>query len=284
MQPIAPNSATSMPQHRSPPLESLTADLELPAAKAGAKRPGSARPARALQRWSCPWQRSDQARVTWAKWSRRLGPVAVLALAAGAWLIWGPMFKPDYTKDNLNRVFKYTLLTDEFNKLPIEERLKLLGQLVARLKGMSAGDSALMAAFAAGVGGAAREQLEENASKLAIDLWDKYALNYKDVAAEDRDAWLDGTFIEFTKTMELLTGQPRDVSDQERLAEGKRQAERDMERMRERPPSARQMGNMLNFMRNTVGEHAAPQQRARGQTMLIDMTRRLRGGSAAGPR
>jgi hypothetical protein len=262
-----------------PQFESLLTGLETPAAAA-------ARPARPRISWAQRrerWFTSDPARAWWRRWSIRVGPPLIVALGISAFLIWGPMMRPDYTKDNLKRVFKYTLLTDEFNRLPVEERMKLLGQLVERLRGMSAGDSAMMAAFAAGIAGSARAQLEENASRLAVDLWDKYALNYKDVPADNRDAWLDQTFVEFTKMMETLAGQTRTISDEQRLEEGRRQAQRDMERMRERPPSARQMGNMMHFMRYTVGEHAAPQQRARGQTMLIDMTRRLR-GQAAGPR
>lgn len=207
------------------------------------------------------------------------GPIALVALAIAAWLVFRPIPQPDYDKDSLKKVFNYTLLTDEFNKLPVEKRMELIGQLVNRLKNMSSGDSALMAAFAAGVAGAAREQIEENGSRLAIDLWDKYAALYKDVKPEDRAAFLDKTYIEFVRTMEAIGGAPSKKSDSELIGDVQKQAKRGQERMRsgeERPP-AQAMGRMFNFMRSNVGSHATPAQRSRGQLLMRDMVRHFRG-------
>src|SRR6185295_11868575 len=47
-----------------------------------------------------------------------VGGVWVVALSVAAYFLFRPMPKPDYDKDKINTVFKYTLLTDEFNKLP----------------------------------------------------------------------------------------------------------------------------------------------------------------------
>jgi hypothetical protein len=210
-------------------------------------------------------------------------PVLIVLILLGVYVL-GPMWRPDYKKGNLKRVFSYTLLTDQFNRLPVEERLRLLGQLVERLKGISAGDSALMAAFAAGIAGSAREQLEKNASRLAIDVWDKYAIDYKDVEATDRDAFLDRAFVEFTKLMEAVGGRVREISDAERLAEGRRQARADVEMMKERGVRAEGVVNMLNFLQENVVVHASPQEQNRGLLMMRDMTLRLRGASVNGPR
>lgn len=226
---------------------------------------------------------SEEKRRRLRRWALIGGPPALLGAALGAWLLFGPTPQPDYRRDSLRKVFDYTLLTEEFNRLPVEKRLELIGLLVGRLKNMSAGDSALMAAFAAGIAGAAREQLERNASTLAIDVWDMYAREYAQVPEADREAFLDQTFIEFTKMMETVAGETRDVSDAERLAEGHRQAKRDQEMMsRGRGPSGRMMGRLFGYMRDNVGSHASPAQRTRGMLMMRDMVRRLRGEDGPG--
>jgi hypothetical protein len=205
---------------------------------------------------------------------------AVLAVGAGvgAYFAFRETPQPDYLKDPLDDVFNYTLLTDEFNRLPVEKRLELIGQLVTRLKGMGGGDSMLLAGFASGIAGSARKQIEENASKLAIDLWDKYAKDYSKVPDVDRGDFLDKTFIDFVKTMETVSGNPSDKPDEERLAEVRRQAQRDRERMKDssRQPRAEDMGRMFRFMDQNVGSHATAEQRNRGMMMMRDMMRHFR--------
>lgn len=226
-------------------------------------------------------ERFDRAVV----WSRRrprtagaIGVAAALMVASGLWLALRPVPKPDYSKDRIDAIFRYTLLTDEFNRLPIEERVELVGMLVGRVKSMGAGDSTLLAAFAAGIAGAAREQLEENASRLAIDLWDKYASEYEKLPADQREGFLDMAFVEFSKTMEALGGEVRDVSDAERLAEARREAAQGAER----GMPGRFVGRMFGIMNSNIGGHASPLERARGAQMMRDMTRRLRGQPISG--
>lgn len=213
---------------------------------------------------------------------RVLGVLAACVVAGGgigAYLALRPTPQPDYTLDDLDDVFSFTLLSDEFNELPIEERVKLMGQLIQRLKTMSASDSMLLGAFASGISGQARQQLERNASKLAIDVWDKYAKDYATVPDEARGEYLDKTYVEFTKMMEAVTGTPRDISDEDRLKEGKRQADRDRKRMAEsnRQASGEELGRFFGFLTGNVGGNASAQQRVRGQQMMRDMVRRFRG-------
>ncbi len=221
-----------------------------------------------------PPRRKRAVRAFWAA-----GSVAAIGLGLGAYLLLRPVPQPNYLDDDLDDVLGYTLLTDEFNKLPIDQRLKLIGDLVGRLKNMSAGDSVLMASFASGLAGAARDQLMANGSRLAVDTWDKFAADYDQVEEEKRGEFVDQSFVEFTKMMEAVGGKPRDISDEERLAEGKRQAQRDMKNMSdpERRPPSEALGRMFTFMNQDVGQHANPQQRVRGQQLMRDMTRRLRG-------
>lgn len=217
-----------------------------------------------------------------AKFLKRVrigGPATLIVVGLGLYFILRPVPQPNYKKARLDKIFNYTLLTDEFNRQPVEKRLELIGQLVSRLKSMSAGDSALMAAFAAGIAGSARHQIEENASRLAIDVWDKYAREYAKVKPEDKGAYLDQTLIEFTKMMEAIGGEPRNISDADRLAEAQRQAKRDEERLRsgkDAPPTP-VLGRMFTYMRENVGSHASIAQKTRGQQMLGDMVKRLRG-------
>jgi hypothetical protein len=207
------------------------------------------------------------------------GPPAFAAVAFGGWLIFRPVPQPDYAKARLDKIFNYTLLTDEFNNLSIEKRMALIGQLVERLKSMSAGDSVLMASFAAGIAGAARQQIEENASKLAIDLWDKHARDYQHVPAAERGAFLDNAFLQFVRTMETVSGEKTDKPDAELLADVRKQAERDKKNISDprNAPPPQMLGRTFTFLRYNVGGHASAAQKTRGQLMLRDMTRHFRG-------
>lgn len=211
--------------------------------------------------------------------ARIVGAVVLVGAGVGAFFAFRPVPQPDYLSDDLDSILGYTLLTDEFNRLPVGERLKLIGQLIQRFKNLDSGDSVLLAGFASGIAGSAREQLMENASRLAVDSWDQYAKDYGKVDAAKEEEFLDDAFVEFTKMMEGVGGRVRDVSDAERLAEGRRQAQRDIENMRDpkRAPSNEQLGRVFRMMNEDVGKHATPQQRFRGAQMMRDMTRRLRG-------
>jgi hypothetical protein len=229
------------------------------------------------------WQRQTADDATRRRTLRRLwvgGVLAVLLLGGAGWWAFGPRFQPDYETAAMDDLMDYTLLSKEFNDLPIEERMKLLGQLVSRMKGMSADDSILLAAFASGIGGKVRKQLEENASRIAIDMWDKYASQYDSVKPEDREKFLEDTFVEFTRTIEALSGEEISATPEERIAGMKRQAQRDMDWLKknpERAPSGQLMGTAFAVMNNNVGGHAKPEQKARGQQMMRDMMRHFRG-------
>jgi hypothetical protein len=211
--------------------------------------------------------------------SRLAAAAAVIALAVSAWLIFRPVPKPDYDTAPIDEIFNYTLLTDEFNKLPIEERVRLVGQIVTRIKNMSGSDSALLAAFAAGIMGQAREQIQENVSHMAVDLWDKYALDYAKVPDDQRGPYLENIALEFVKTMETIAGETSRQSDQERLDEFRDQARREREAVKEgrRPVSGRQMSRLFDFANNDMGRTASPAQRQRGAQLLRDVTRHFRG-------
>ena len=82
--------------------------------------------------------------------------------------------------------------------------------------------------------------------------------------------------------MEAMGGEVRDKPDHERIADMKRQARRDQEAFRSgRGPPATAMGRMFDIVNNDIGGHANPQERLRGQQMLRDTIRFLRGQDIA---
>ncbi len=217
----------------------------------------------------------------WRRWSRKGWPFAaaflVIAGVAG-YFIFRPMPVPDYENGRIDTLMNFTLLQDEFNQLPLERRLELVGMLVQRMESMSSSDSLMLAAFAGSIRGKAREQLEENASRLAIELWDSMAVEYQNVPPEGRDEYLAEAFVKFETTMEMMGGDVRDRTPEERLERARRQAQRDEEAIKEGDgPPSRIVGRIFEVMSNNVGQHASPLERRRGELLMRDMTRFLRG-------
>ncbi|GJQ30037.1 MAG: hypothetical protein HBSAPP03_19210 [Phycisphaerae bacterium] len=231
-----------------------------------------------LARWWSDHTRSDEERRKTLTILSASSGAAALAIGLGLYFWLRPIPQPDYDTAGMDEVFNYTLLTDEFNALPVEERMKLIGQLVNRLKNMDAGDSVLMASFAAGIAGAARDQIQQNGARLAIDMWDKYAKDYDKVKPEERSDFLEQVFVDMTKTVEALGGEPREVSDADRINEVRQQANRDRAALREGrvqpPPEA--IGRVAAFMNNAISTNQNAAQRARGAQMMRDMVRHFR--------
>lgn len=263
--------------------------IDAAAAGGGGKAPGRGVLGTAEERL-----RAAMGRLRWAedrKTLLRVGIVAlvVLSVGAGAWGVveFWPRRTPDYLADPMDDILDYTLLTEDFNKLPLEERLKHIKELVQRLKTMSSQDSVLMAAFAANLRDAARKQLEENAKRLAVDMLDDYAKGYKDVPGEDRGSYLDQKALEFTHMMEDLAGESSGLAqdDNERLAQLKRQAKRDEEMLRRGDTRMRadRVAGFLKFMHQDSDKLATPVQQARMVKFTRDMVRHLRGEDVNSP-
>ena len=240
------------------------------------KRPKSNGSRDALNHWGetivyAPWRTPDR---RWISGSI----LATVMVIAGVWafMTLRPMPKPDAANDGMDRIFGYALLRKEFNDLPIEERLELVGQIVQRVKSMDQSDSLMLASFAAGIQGAARDQLLENTSKLMMDTADMMATDYTQVAHEDREEFLDDAFIRLTEIAAALGGEEIDEPREERLEEARSQAKRDQEQMEGRPMSMRQAGRAFKFMDGDMGQHSSPQQRGRITVFMRDMVRNLR--------
>ena len=196
---------------------------------------------------------------------------------SGLYLWLRPVPVPDYANAPLSKVLDFTFLTNEFNNLPVEKRIELIGALVKRVKGMDGRESVLMAAFAAGIGGKAREQLEENASRLMLDMMDSFAAGYKGVPEGEQEEFIEGKVVEMVRLMSQVAGEESDQTDEEILSDARRQAERDQKFMQSGNMTGNMAGRMFSTINNGIGKHSSPHQKARVGLFLRDMTRHLRG-------
>ncbi|MEM1184018.1 MAG: hypothetical protein AAGI53_03345 [Planctomycetota bacterium] len=208
-----------------------------------------------------------------------VGLLALAGAGVGAWLAVRTQPPPDYATAPIDTIFEYTLLTDDFNKLSVEERLALIAELVKRMEALGGGDSVLLALFASMIVGEARAQLEENVSRLAVDLFDSYAVDYDPNAPiADRRAYLEETFLKFTGSMAAVAGEDINRSDEERLERARRSAQRDMERVTSGRVDAGETLRAFDLLNNGMGRFASGHQKIRIATMSRDMVEMLRTG------
>lgn len=219
-----------------------------------------------------PW-RTPEAR----KRSIPILAIGVLAGGALAYFALRPTPMPDFDKSPLDNVLGYALLTEDFNQLPIEQRLELVGIIVRRMSDLDASSSPMIAAFAAGVAGEARQQLERNAQKLMIDTADLLARNYVDAPPEKRQQAIEDAIVQLHEVGAMISGQPSDDTPEEIIDDARRNAQRDEQRMRENPTSVRQADRMFRYASVDMGSNATPQQKGRIGRLMRDMTRYLRG-------
>jgi len=205
--------------------------------------------------------------------------VVVLGAIVGGYLALRERPQPDVFVDPFDDVLDYTLLSEEFNKLSTQKRLEIITDLVKRFRSMDGSESVLVAAFAAGIQGEARKQLERNMSRLVLDVVDEGAAAYDKASPEDKPRVLDESYVRLVRTIEALDGDPTKKTDDEILADGEKEAERGAEwaRNADRDRLGRQTGRMLLSVNDTIGQQASPQQRGRMTVMMRDMTRRFRG-------
>lgn len=257
--------------------EATLAAAARPAARAAANRePASVTLARLLKR-----ARHDED----MKWLRRVALAALCAalLVGGAFgvLALVPRPIPNYAQDPMDQIMEFTLLSDDFNRLPVEKRLELIKDLVARLKTMSGDDSSALAMFAASIEREMRRQMEENVKRLAVDVVDMFARDYESVPPEDAARFMNDRIVEFTRMMEDISGERSGLPEEPeaRIAALRRQAQRDRDFARENAPTqmdARRVGDFIGFLRRDAEQVAGPEQRSRVTRFMRDMTRHLR--------
>lgn len=207
------------------------------------------------------------------------GTLALVAVGLGLYLALRPYPQPDYEDDPLDEIFDYTLFRNEFNNLPVEERVRLVGSLIGRVEKMGGSDGTLLAAFASGIAGSAREQLEENAAQMMLDFMDHFAKDYQPPAdPKAQEDLIRDKIVAMTRLAEEFDGRPTNKSDEQILEEAFEQARRDQQAMRDpaRGPSLGGVTRMADMMENRIGARGTPHQKARITRLMRDMTRYLR--------
>ncbi len=234
-------------------------------------------PVRRARRWSlgsalkAPW-RTPKARAF-------SGVVCALLVAGGgtaAYLALRPTPKPDYELDSLDLVFDFTLLEEEFNRLPVEERIALLSQLWERMQSMDTSQSVLLASFAGSITGQLREQLERNVSRLMIDVTDKYAMEYQDVPSAQREEWLGDAFVRMVRLSEPFDPGLANRTDEEILNRARRDAQRDKNALKNGDISAENMGGIMSFAYRQGRNNGSLREQQRLAVFVRDLTRELR--------
>lgn len=226
------------------------------------------------------WANATPARAHRVRLAGRVGLAAVVVGAlVGGYLAIRERPQPDVFVDPFDDVLDYTLLSEEFNRLSTQKRLEIITDLVKRFRSMDGSESVLVAAFAAGIQGEARKQLERNMSRLVLDVVDEGASAYDKASPEDKERVLDESYVRLVRTVEALDGEPTSKTDEEILEDGTKEAERGAEwaRNTDRDRLGRQTGRMLLSVNDTIGQQASPQQRGRMTVLMRDMTRRFRG-------
>ncbi len=221
-----------------------------------------------------------------SRWGRR-SVVGVLLLALGVggyatYLAVRPTPQPDILDDALDNVLDFTLLEDDFNDLPLETRIKIMTDLINRLKNMDGSSALLVAAFAEGVAGEAREQLERNLTRLAVDAGDQLASEYDDVAPEERDDFLDQAYVRLARLTQPLDSSLASKTDEQLLERARRDAQEGREFLRSGQLPAEAAAGVMVMGYNQMNDHASPKEQQRLTVFFRDMTRRFRYGSAGG--
>jgi len=198
--------------------------------------------------------------------NRRVRVAAALStLAIAVALAWGLVphvhRKPPSIFDTpVDGVLSY-LGTDDFNKLPLQERLDFLKQVMQRFGSMSQSDSALASAFFAGLTGPANEKLVDNARILGKDILVQGATEYLSLTDDkSREEYIDKWLVKWVRFAEEATGRHSSQSDQQVLDRMSDQARRDLKRGIDIDAALAQQ--MVDFWARDVASVTGPKEQA----------------------
>jgi hypothetical protein len=170
--------------------------------------------------------------------------------------------------------------SDDFNALSVDERMELIAQFIQRFQGLTQSESAVLSSFFAGLTGKSREQLRDNVRILARDIMKEGAAEYFTIPPDERAAFLDQWLIKWVKFGERIDdGEERAVSDETRLAEMRRDAERDEARQQqdlgERQFVERDAVRFLDMWRREVEGVATPREQGQIMRFMTDLRQHL---------
>ncbi len=214
------------------------------------------------------------------QWLRIGATLAVLALVVfGAWwwfsIRWRP--PPSIFDTPVDDVLGY-LAMDDFNELPLDERMRFLLELSDRFRGMESSDSAAMAGFFAGLTGPVRKQMTQNVRILARDILVQGASGYFAASPSDQGKYIDAWVVNWTKMAEKLTrGEESERTDEERLKRIQSQSDREEERLKENTIPSLGEDGALGFMsiwQKEIEVTANPKQQGQVARFLDDVRKR----------
>ncbi len=210
--------------------------------------------------------------------------VAALGLGGGAWAWWSSRWRPPPSifDTPVDDVLGY-LAIDDFNRLPLEERVRFMIDFANRFRGVEQSESAVMAAFFAGLTVNAKEQLRQNARTLAKDILAEGAATYVNLPDKERGEFIDAWLVRWSKVgEEIAMGEPRQRSDEDRIDEFRREARRGQERQAERRVdiSLTEVGaaRFLDLWQSDVEKAATPREQGQITRFMVDVRKRLTGG------
>lgn len=210
--------------------------------------------------------------------------IAGLAILVAILLWWSSRWRPPPSIFDapVDDVLGY-LAIDDFNELPLEDRVEFMIDFANRFRGLEQSESAVMAAFMAGLTGDARAQMIQNARILAKDILAEGASTYVNLPDAEKDAFIDSWLVEWSKVGErIVEGEVGDRSDEERLEEFRDEARRGRERTAERSADISLTevgaGRFLDFWQSDVEKAASPREQAQIATFMVDVRKRLTGG------
>lgn len=182
----------------------------------------------------------------------------LLAIAATVYaLVRGPKPPPSIFETPADDVAGY-LTTRDFSALPLEERVEFVSGVAARFRSMEQADSAIVAAFFAGLGAPAREVLRDNIRILGKDILLNGAESYLALATDaERARFLDEWLLKWGRLgRDLLGSRPR--SDEEIMDRARRDAKRDAERTQDLNPQMAQ--EIIDFWNSDVASVSTPKE------------------------
>jgi hypothetical protein len=160
-----------------------------------------------------------------------IGAIVLMCAAVMAWLGMGAMRRPPSIFDAPVDDVTGFLAGKHFSTLSIDERVKFIGDTARRFRSMSQSDSAVAAAFFAGLRGSAGGQFVNNARELGKDILLQGAREFQTLGDEkSRAEFLDRWLVQWLRFAIEITGEDASASDQQMLDWMSRQACRDIER------------------------------------------------------
>jgi len=231
-----------------------------------------------LQSWRWRLEQLDRRRA--ASVAAAFGLALLLLLGGWWWLSIRFRPPPSIFDTPVDGVLGYLAMKD-FSKLPLEERLRFMTEFADRFRGFEPSESAAAAAFLAGLGQKAREQLRENVKGVMKDALAEGAAEYMNLPPSRRGDYIDQWLVKWQRILERgVAGKDSGKSDSERLAEMRREGERG-ERQRERfargggTMSDRSVTRFMDVWEGEVQGSSTPREQGQITRFLDDVRTRL---------